>query len=160
MGPLQLEVLIFALSGRHFGVPISAVQEVLRAVAITPLPRAPAIVEGVINLRGAIVPVLDVRARFALPRRALGVGDHFIVLAAARRVAVRVDRCVGIATTKLLRRDDVPDLPAGVSHVLGFGLIDEGALVIHDLGDFLTETEALALQALLAQSEPAVGAPA
>ena len=53
------------------GLVGAEVQQVVRAVTIAPLPRAPAIVEGVINLRGALIPVLDIRARFDLPAKKL-----------------------------------------------------------------------------------------
>jgi purine-binding chemotaxis protein CheW len=64
-----LQVLVFEVAGRRYGLPADDVQELLRAVSIVPLPRAPAVVEGVINLRGKVVPVLDVRGRFRLPAR-------------------------------------------------------------------------------------------
>src|SRR5436309_14010618 len=63
------EVLIFEVGSQRYGLPAAGVRELVRAVTVTPLPRAPAIVEGVIDLRGTIVPVLDIRARFRLPAK-------------------------------------------------------------------------------------------
>jgi purine-binding chemotaxis protein CheW len=161
MGAIEVEVLIFELGEHSLGFAITDVVEVLRAVTIQPLPRAPAIVEGVINLRGAIVPVLDVRARFGQPARSIAASHHFIVVAGERRVAIRVDRCTAIASLNVLRREDAADLPAGVSHVAGFALIPSGVLVVHDLRAFLSQTEALSLdQALDARSARSPGVPA
>ena len=59
----------FVLDGHLFGVPVSAVQEVLRAQDLTAVPLAPAEVAGLINLRGQIVTTLDLRGRLGLPPR-------------------------------------------------------------------------------------------
>lgn len=161
MAPIEVEVLIFELGEHSLGFAIRDVVEVLRAVTIQPLPSAPAVVEGVINLRGAVVPVLDVRSRFGQPARPLDASQHFIVVSAGRRVAVRVDRCRVIARMNVVRSEDAGGLPAGVSHVAGFALVPTGILVIHDLQAFLSETEAQALEAVLqARSPSATGVPA
>jgi purine-binding chemotaxis protein CheW len=60
----ERELLIFEIGASRFGLPSADVREVLRAVTIVPLPGAPPIVEGLINVRGRIVPVLDIRRRF------------------------------------------------------------------------------------------------
>ncbi len=78
---------MFELDGARFGVPERDVVAISRAVLIAPLPRAPAIVEGVVDLHGAIVPVLDVRARFGLPPLALSASDHFVFVRAAAMAA-------------------------------------------------------------------------
>jgi purine-binding chemotaxis protein CheW len=158
--PIEIEVLIFELGEHSVGIALADVIEVLRAVAIQPLPGAPAIVEGVINVRGAVVPVLDVRARFGEPACPLDASHHFMLVSAGRRVAVRVDRCIGIARLHVVRSQDAA-LPAGVSHVAGFALVPSGVLVIHDLHAFLSETETQSLeQALRAQSARTAGVPA
>jgi purine-binding chemotaxis protein CheW len=147
---MQLEVLRFELGGHDFALATADVAELLRAVSIQALPRAPAIVEGVINVRGAVMPVLDIRARFGLPARCLTATDHLIVLATEPRAALRVDRCISIATLDVIRQEDAADLPRGVRLVLGFAPVPEGLLVIADLRSFLSETEARALTAALA----------
>src|SRR6185503_21248116 len=58
----------FFLSGEEYGVDVRLVQEIIRVTAITPVPRAPEFIKGVINLRGRIIPVVDVK-------RKLGLGD-------------------------------------------------------------------------------------
>src|SRR5205085_8492167 len=92
MQPERFDVLVFEVAGRRFGLPAAVVREVLRAVALTPLPKAPAVVEGLVNVRGTLVPVLDVRGRFGLPAKPLAPTDHLIVArAGGRLVALRVD---------------------------------------------------------------------
>ena len=92
------EVLVFEVGGQKYGLPTADVRELVRAVTITPLPGAPAVIEGVVNVRGRVLPVLDVRARFRLPAKPLDPSDHFIVASAgARGVILRVDRATHLA---------------------------------------------------------------
>jgi purine-binding chemotaxis protein CheW len=98
MNPEFLDILIFEVDGQRHGVAADDVQELLPALTIAPLPGAPAGVEGVINLRGAVVPVLDVRRRFGMPAKELGLADHFIVVRWQDRLtALHVDRALELA---------------------------------------------------------------
>jgi purine-binding chemotaxis protein CheW len=65
------QIVVFELAGQTYGVDIASVAEIIRMESITKVPRAPEFVEGVINLRGKIIPVIDLRLRFSLPE-----GDH------------------------------------------------------------------------------------
>jgi purine-binding chemotaxis protein CheW len=95
--PPGREILVFEVAGRRFGLPAGDVRELLRAVAIVPLPLAGRGVEGVVNLRGQVVPVLDLRARLGLPPRPVAPTDHMIVAQAeGRLVALRVDRALDL----------------------------------------------------------------
>src|ERR1700694_3359288 len=97
-GPRTREILVFEVGGQRYGLPTVDVRELVRAVTITPLPNAPAVIEGVVNVRGRVLPVLDVRARFRLPAKPLDPSDHFIVASAgARGVILRVDRATHLA---------------------------------------------------------------
>jgi len=62
------QLVVFGLANEHYGVDIGRVQEIIRMQAITEVPRAPQFVEGVINLRGGIIPVIDLRKRFGMGR--------------------------------------------------------------------------------------------
>jgi purine-binding chemotaxis protein CheW len=64
------QLATFYLDGQLFGVEVSQVQEVIRYQEMTPVPQAPAVVAGLINLRGQIVTALDLRRRLKLPERA------------------------------------------------------------------------------------------
>ena len=128
-------------------------------VAIAPLPRAPEIVEGVVNVRGEIVPVYDLRARFALPARAPDPAQHLIVLTAgARSIAIRVDVAESLETVP--DAEMVPSSALGASiggagtarHLAGVAPTADGALVIYDLDDFLSTEESAALAGALVTS--------
>ena len=74
------QFVVFRLGEEEFGVPVAEVEEVLRMPAsLTPVPNAPAMVEGVINLRGQVLPVVDQRRRFGLPERPHSGGERIMV---------------------------------------------------------------------------------
>ncbi len=94
---MGIEVLVFQVDDRQFGVLSSGVVEVVRAVTLTPLPAVSKIAEGLLNLRGRVVPVLDVRHVFGLPSKSIEHTDHLIVVVAdGHLVALRVDRATDL----------------------------------------------------------------
>lgn len=66
------QLVVFRLDAQRFALPLTAVERVVRAVAVTLLPDAPAIVLGAIDVHGRVLPVLNVRRRFNLPQREIG----------------------------------------------------------------------------------------
>lgn len=84
--------LTFLLAGEEYGVPVARVQEIVGLMPVTPLPGSPPHVRGVANLRGTVVPILDMRARLGLPS-ADGIDRVIIVVRLdTRRVGLFVDR--------------------------------------------------------------------
>jgi purine-binding chemotaxis protein CheW len=77
---LRREFVTFGLDGDPYALPIERVREIVRMRAITPVPRVPAAIRGVISLRGEVVEVLDLRRRFGLPERAPTRASRIIVL--------------------------------------------------------------------------------
>jgi purine-binding chemotaxis protein CheW len=144
--PARLEVLVFEVEGRRYGLPTADVRELVRAVAITPLPGAPAAIEGVVNVRGRVLPVLNVRARFRLPPRALDPADHFIVASAGTRgVILRVDRATHLALVDEAAVKTPQDVASRAAYVAGVAEIDGGLVLIHDVATFLSAAEAASL---------------
>jgi purine-binding chemotaxis protein CheW len=145
----RIEILTFEIRHERFGIALADVREVVRAVSITRLPKAPPILEGVVNVRGCIVPALDIRARFNLPPKALEPSDHLVIAFAKRRlVAIRVDRVTDLVT---LARSDVEDLTFAASEsnlVAGVVKLHDGLVLLHDLATFLSAAEAESLDKL------------
>lgn len=145
-----MDILLFLLGTRTYALPLERAVEVVRAVAVTPLARAPLVVMGVINVRGEVVPVLDVRRRFGLPEKPLALSDRFVLIRTAGRVvALRADEVVGVET---LARDEVRDLRTLTSHsafIAGVAPLGDRLVLIHDPDAFLSEAEALTLAAAL-----------
>jgi purine-binding chemotaxis protein CheW len=146
------EVLLFTLEAQRYALPLEDVRELVRAVRLTPLPRAPAVVEGLLDLRGELLPVLDVRRRFRLPARRLSPSDHLIVAqAGARRIALRVDRAEGLLALEPGQFDSSPRELPGVGYVAGALKLPDGLVLLHDLRTFLSQAEALELEEALAK---------
>ncbi len=152
-GPSIREVLVFQVGGQRYGLPSVDVRELVRAVAITPLPHAPAVIEGVVDVRGCVLPVLDVRARFGLPTKSLEPSDHFIVASAGPRgVILRVDRAMHLALVDEASVQTPQTLGPSATYVAGVARIEGGLVLIHDLRTFLSAAEAASL-------DEALGAP-
>ena len=148
-GPTR-EVLVFELGGQRYGLPTLDVSELVRAVAITRLPDAPAFIEGVVNVRGRILPVLDIRARFHLPAKPLDPSDHFIVASAgARGVILRVDRAIHLALVDDSSVQAAQALGSSATYVAGVAKLDGGLVLIHDLATFLSAAESASLDTVL-----------
>ena len=149
MDESKMELLTFEIWQARFGISLADVREIVRAVSIVRLPRAPPIVEGVINVRGSVIPALDIRARFDLPPKAVEPSDHLVIAFAKRRlVAIRVDRVTDLMTLATSDVEDVTVAVPGSNLVAGVAKLHDGLLLIHDLATFLAVTEAEALDRL------------
>ena len=158
----ELPVVVVEVHGVRCGLPAPGVLELHPVVAVSPLPGAPAVVEGVIDVRGSVVAVVDLRARLGLPRRPPLLSDHLVVSrVGARTVALRVDRAVELTIvdpSHIDRPEDLTDAP----HLSGVARLDDGLILIHDLDSFLSDDEARSLDGALEglEGQPAQGRPA
>ena len=153
-----MDVLVFEIGGVRYALPTSDVSELARAVTIVPLPKAPPIVEGVIDVHGCVVPVLDIRTRFRLPSRPLSHTDHLIVASVGPRlVAVRADRALDLAHVDAKDIADAGTLALGAEYVSGVARLPDGLVLIHDLRTFLLEAEAAALDDALSERASSAG---
>jgi purine-binding chemotaxis protein CheW len=140
------EVLLFAVGDQRYALDSAVVQTIARAVSITPLPRAPAIIEGIIDVRGTIVPVLDIRRRFRLAPKSVDLHDHLIVAWADRRiVAIRVDEVLDLHQLAAHEIEDRARILLDTAYVAGVARLGGGLVLIHDLSSFLSQAEATTL---------------
>jgi purine-binding chemotaxis protein CheW len=148
-GAELIAVILFELNGTRFGMLAEAVREVYQSVAITALPRAPASIEGFVDVRGTIAPVYDLRSRLGLPARPHGPDDHMIIAQAdGRLVVIRVDRAIDLAQVPADQlQAAVPD--PRVANVAGVARLPDGLVVICDLTAFLSSAESIQLAAAL-----------
>lgn len=153
----MVDLLVFELAAQRFGVALAAVREVVHAVAITRLPGAPAVVEGAIDVRGRVVPVLDLRSRFGLPRKELTLDEHLILaLAGGRLVAIRADRVSWLYEVAAAEVESAAAVTPALQQIAGVAKLPDGLVLIHDLETFLTQAEAAALAgALVSEQSPA-----
>lgn len=146
-----VDVVPFELDGHRFALFAADVQEVLRAAAPSPLPKAPSAILGVLNVRGTLVPVLDLRARFRLTPRPLRHSDHLIVVRPrdARTSAIVVDRAASLRALPVASIREAELRAAEAEHVGGIAALEDGSLVIYDLANFLAADEAVTLDEAL-----------
>ncbi|MBI4565719.1 MAG: purine-binding chemotaxis protein CheW [Planctomycetes bacterium] len=138
----RVRILVFEIARQRYGLPAGDVQELARAASIVQLPKAPAIVEGVINVRGTTLPVLDIRARFRRPAKPLEPADHFVMARAKQRtVAIRADRALDLIEIPDSRIDDAKRIVPGADYVAGVAKLPDGLVLIHDLATFLSDAE-------------------
>lgn len=148
------EFLIFRLDqGRH-GLPLAASERVVPMVAVTPLPRAPEVVLGMIDLHGEPIPVVDVRHRLGLSPRDYGVAAHLIIASTPRRrLSIPVDEVLGVEE---IHPDSVASASAavpGLGPVAGIASRPDGLVLIHDLEAFLSLDDERALEQALTEAQ-------
>lgn len=143
-----LQLVTFRLGNEEFSLDILRVQEIIRHMELTRVPRTPDFVDGVINLRGRVIPVLDLRKRFGLPSDAKTNETRIIVVDVDNKtVGLKVD-----AVSEVLRlpADTVEPAPAIVTgaesdYIKGVGKLDGRLLILLDVEKILTRTERDAL---------------
>lgn len=143
-------LVLFLLEGRRYALPLEAVEAVLRAVAVTGLPRAPEAVRGVVDYHGDLLPVMDPRVPLCHPTREVQPSDHFIVAQTSRRrLLLMVDRVLGLERFRDEELLPGSELDWDLQHVGGVVRTDRGLVLIQDLETFLTPGEEAALLAAL-----------
>jgi purine-binding chemotaxis protein CheW len=141
-----LDDLIFRLDELRCAVHAAAVIEILPALAVRPLPGQPPFVAGTIDVRGTIVPVLDLRARFGRPSRAMQLSDRLVLARSHDRVlAVWVDAVEGLVPHDADAVTATGGLIVGDRSLVGVAATAGGLCAIHDLDGFISGCESDAL---------------
>ncbi len=146
-----LQLVTFSISDEEFGVDILKVQEIIRTMEISKVPRAPDFVEGVINLRGKVIPIIDLRRRFGLEHKAHDKNTRIIVIEIT-------DVIVGFvvdAVSEVLRIpagtvEPPPPVVAGLDseYISGVGKLENSLLILLDLDKLLSGDDMAMLGAL------------
>jgi purine-binding chemotaxis protein CheW len=144
--PVRVEALrqhlTFNLDDEEYAVPIELVQEIRAFTPITPIPNAPPYVKGVINLRGAVSPVLGLREKFGLPDRAY---DRFsvivVVVVGGKSTGLIVDRVADVVGIQPADIAPVPDLGGRVdtSFISGMAKFDRKFAIVLDVSRIVGE---------------------
>jgi len=142
-------LVTFRVGDELFGVPISAVQEIVRVPPITRIPQSPDFVEGVINLRGRVVTVVDMRRRLGQSTLAIGDADQperkkksriLVVEAGGRLVGVIVDEVAEVLRLPDDQVEPPPTVVAGISnqYITGVGKLKDDLLILLEIEKLLT----------------------
>jgi purine-binding chemotaxis protein CheW len=131
-----IQVASFHIGTEEYGVDISQIQEIIRMMEITKLPRTPDFVEGVINLRGQLIPIIDLRTRFGMERAEVTKNSRIIVTdIGTKRVGIIVDSASEVLTIPMESIEQAPEMiaGAGTDYIQGVGKIGDRLVVLLDL---------------------------
>jgi purine-binding chemotaxis protein CheW len=144
------EYLTFYLANEEYGLDILRVQELRGWESVTRIPNSPEYVRGVLNLRGAIVPIIDLRIRFDLPVTAYTPTTVVVILSVVdshsrknRIVGVVVDAISDVVNAKISGIQNTPEFDASieVEYISGLATADNGMLMLIDVDKLLDLTQ-------------------
>ena len=144
-----LQLTTFSISGEEFGVDILKVQEIIRMMDITKVPNAPYFVEGVINLRGRVIPIIDLRRRFKLPAKAADKDTRIIVIEiGSTTMGFIVDSVSEVLRIPANTVEPPPPVIAGINseYIKGVGKLENKLLILLELDKLLNTREHSALE--------------
>ncbi|MDZ7908481.1 MAG: chemotaxis protein CheW [Gemmobacter sp.] len=141
--------LTFAIGGEEYGVGIGGVSEIVGMQRIMPIPDMPAYIRGVINLRGKVIPLMDVRLRFGMPERAHDDRTVIIVMevddAPIGLIVDAVREVLEIAPAQVDRPNQL-GRGSGASVIAGIGRLDERVAVLLDTATLVSDADLAAAQ--------------
>jgi purine-binding chemotaxis protein CheW len=144
------QILVFTLDELAYALPLLTVVRVIHAIEIRHLPEAPEIITGIINVKGQIIPVADIRKRFGLVAHEIDPNDRLIIADTGKRqVAILVDTVTGIRDLAPRQLTDARETLPFAEHIRGVAKVDDGLVLIYDLDRFLSLDEEKELEQAL-----------
>jgi purine-binding chemotaxis protein CheW len=145
------ELLVFALGREEYGIDILKVQEIRGYDAVTSIANAPKFIKGVINLRGNIVPIVDLRVKFNIGNVTYDEFTVVIILNVAHRtIGVVVDSVSDVMTLAMDQLRDAPEFGAAfdTTYILGLGVMNERMIILVDIEKLMTSTDMELIEAV------------
>jgi purine-binding chemotaxis protein CheW len=139
-----LEFLAFTLGKEEYGISIQKVQELRGYETVTRVANAPPFIKGVVNLRGIIVPIIDMRIRFNLGTPTYDAMTVVVILnVAGRVVGMVVDSVSDVVTLTPAQIKPAPEMSGSMStdYLTGLGSIDERMLILIDIDKLMSATD-------------------
>lgn len=142
---MEQQLVVFELASEYYGIDIAAVESIMKMQSITRLPHTPGFMEGVTNLRGRVVPVIDLRSRFDLPSRP-DASDSRIVVTNINQVEVGmiVDGVSEVLRVPAEAIEPPPPITASgldSAFITGIAKIKERLIILLDLSRILSQSE-------------------
>lgn len=138
------QIVVFELETEFFGVKIAAVESIIKMQPITRLPHTPTFVEGITNLRGKILPVIDLRKRFSLPPRETDKNSRIIVVVMNdTEVGITVDGVSEVLTLPEQSVEPAPSIATTVdsNFIAGVAKVEQRLIILLDLEKVLSTEE-------------------
>ena len=146
-----IQLVTFSIGEEEFGVDILKVQEIIRTMEITKVPRAQEFVEGVINLRGKVIPIIDLRSRFGLSSKEYDKHTRIIVIEISNMiVGFVVDSVSEVLRIPAGTVEPPPAVVAGMDseYISGVGKLHDRLLILLDLDKLLSNVDIESLSQL------------
>ncbi len=139
--------LTFKLADEEYGVEILKVREIMGVINITAVPRMPPFVKGVINLRGNVIPLVDLRLKFGLSEKSYTKQTCIIVVDVGKEIGIIVDTVSEVLDIEVANIAPPPSMGESVdtSFILGMGKVGETVNILLDIDEVLTTEELLQL---------------
>jgi purine-binding chemotaxis protein CheW len=141
---MEKQIVVFDLANEQYGVHISAVESIIKMQPITAVPHTPNFVEGVTNLRGTVLPVIDLRKRFGLATEDATKDTRIVVVEmSGETVGMVVDEVLEVLRVS----EEVIELPSPIittvdsAFIKGIAKVDERLIILLDLGQVLSKEE-------------------
>ena len=148
---MEQQLVVFELADEHYGVDIATVEGIIKMQEITVVPQAPSFVEGVTNLRGSVLPVIDLRKRFDLPVVEFTNHSRIVTVSINQlKVGMIVD---GVSEVLMVAEEDIEPTPPMITTVdsafiTGIAKLEDMLIILLDLGKVLSVGELAELQAI------------
>lgn len=141
----EFQLVVFKIGEEEFGVDISQVREIVRLIEVTYLPKAPAFIEGVVNVGGQIMVVIDLAKRLGIPSKPRGSTTRIIVIEIGENtVGMVVD---SVSEVLRISSDDIEEVPGLIEtevpehYIRGVGKLKDRLLILLDLSCVLSHEE-------------------
>ncbi len=147
----ELKVIVFALADEEYGVEVEKVKTIERMMPMTRVPKTYSFVKGVINLRGVVVPVIDLRGRFGLPEQEYTDNSRIVIIAVNEmEVGLIVDSANDVIDVDSDAIQDPPEIVGGVraKYLQGVAKLGDRLLVLLNLQEVLNKGEIIKLEEL------------
>ncbi len=145
----MLQLVSFTIGGEEFGVEILKVQEINRMVTVTAVPNSPPFVDGVINLRGKVIPIIDLRTRFGMQRKEHDKNTRIIVVELKSSVVgFVVDAVSEVLRIQRSVIEPPPTIVAGIhaDYITAVGKLEDRLLILLDLEKVFSIEEHISLK--------------
>ncbi|WP_128894221.1 chemotaxis protein CheW [Longirhabdus pacifica] len=147
---MEVKVVVFALGSERYGVEVEKINTIERMMPMTRVPKTPAFVKGVINLRGVVTPVIDLRERFALAMKEYDENSRIIIVSVEEmEVGLIVDSANDVIEINEEEIEDPPEVVGGIKakYLRGVAkLQDDQLLIMLNLHEVLNREEIIQLE--------------
>jgi purine-binding chemotaxis protein CheW len=140
----EIQVACFRLGEDLYAIDIMRIKEIIRPLKLTSLPKFPTFVEGIVNLRGTVIPVVDLRKRFDLPAIEESINTRLLIVSlSGRAVGLVVDEVTEVVTVSVKDIKPPPDLGSGIGseYLIGVCLVSQEMIMLLNIDLLLSSQE-------------------